>query len=51
MFYKNKSNDSSPHGNTYFEIVSGVLQRDTLVLYMFMICLDYVWGVSIDKAH
>ena len=31
----------------YFNIVTGVLQRDTLVPYLF-ICLDYVLRTSID---
>ena len=30
-------------------IVAGVLQGDTLVLYLFIICLDYVLRTSIDK--
>ena len=33
----------------YFDIVAGVLQRDTLAPYLFMICLDYVLRTSIDK--
>ena len=33
----------SPDGDTeYFDIVAGVLQRDTLAPYLFIICLDYV---------
>ena len=33
----------SPDGDTeYFDIVTGVLQGDTLALYLFIICLDYV---------
>ena len=40
----------SPDGDTdYFDIVEGVLQRDTLVPYLFIICLDYVLRTSIDK--
>ena len=39
-----------PDGETeYFDIVAGVLQRDTLALYLFIICLDYVLWTSIDK--
>ena len=39
----------SPDGDTdYFDIVAGVLQGDTLVLYLF-ICLDYVLRTSIDN--
>ena len=33
----------------YFDIVAGVLQKDTLAPYMFIICLDYVLRTSIDK--
>ena len=33
----------------YFDIVAGVLQRDTLTPYLFIICLDYVPRTSIDK--
>ena len=35
----------------YFNIVSGVLQGDTLVPYLFIICLDYVLRTSIDKIR
>ena len=33
----------------YFDIVSGVLQGDTLTPYLFIICLDYVLRTSVDK--
>ena len=33
----------------YFDIVAGVLQRDTLASYLFIICLVYVLRTSIDK--
>ena len=51
MLYRNtKVKVSSPGGDTdYFDIVAGVLQRDTLVPYHFTICLDYVLRTSIDK--
>ena len=40
----------SPDGDTeYFDIVAGVLQGDTLALYLFIIYLDYVFRTSIDK--
>ena len=40
----------SPDGDTdYFEIVAGVLQGDTLAPYLFIICLDFVLRISIDK--
>ena len=32
-----------------FDITAGMLQRGTLVLYLFIICLDYVLRTSIDK--
>ena len=39
-----------PDGDTdYFDIVAGVLQGDTLAPYLFIICLDYVLRVSINK--
>ena len=42
----------SPDGDTeYFNIVSGVLQGDTLAPYLFIICLDYVLRTSIDKIR
>ena len=31
-----------------FDIVAGVLQRDILAPYLFIICLDYVLRTSID---
>ena len=42
----------SPDGDTeYFDIVAGVLQGDTLALYLFIISLDYVLRTSIDKIR
>ena len=42
----------SPDGDTeYFDIVAGVLQGDTQVQYLFIICLDYVLRTSIDKIR
>ena len=35
----------------YFDIVAGVLQRDTLSPHLFIICLDYVLRTSIDKIR
>ena len=35
----------------YFDIVSGVLQGDTLAPYLFIICRDYVLRTSIDKIN
>ena len=44
ILYRNtKVKVQSPDGDTeYFDIVAGVLQGDTLALYLFIICLDYV---------
>ena len=51
MLYKNtKAKVRSLDGDTdYFDIVAGVLQGDTLAPYLFIICLDYVLRMSIDK--
>ena len=51
MLYKNKKvKVRSPDRYTdYFDIVAGVLQGDTLAPYFFIICLDYVLRMSIDK--
>ena len=39
----------SPDENTdFFDIVTEVLQEDTLPPYLFIICLDYVRRTSID---
>ena len=40
----------SPDGDTeMFDIIAGVLQRDTLAPFLFIICLDYVLRTSIDN--
>ena len=51
ILYRNtKVKVRSPDGDTeYFDIVAGVLQGNTLAPYLFIICLDYVLGTSIDK--
>ena len=51
ILYRNtKVKVRSPDGDTeYFDIVAGVLQGDTVTPYLFIICLDYVLGTSIDK--
>ena len=50
MLYKNtKSKVRSPDEDTdFFDIVTGVLQKYTLAPYLFIICLDYVFRMSID---
>ena len=49
--YKNtKVKVCSPDGDTgYFDIAAGVLQGDTLVPCLFIICLDYLLRMWIDK--
>ena len=50
-FIKNtKVKVRSPDGDTdYFDILAGVLQKDTLAPYLFIICQDYVLWTSVDK--
>ena len=50
MLYKNtKVKVRSSDGDIdYFDIVAGVLQRDTLGPYLLIICQDYVLTMSID---
>ena len=43
VFPKNmKAMVHSADRDTDFDIVTGVLQDDTLALYLFILCLDYV---------
>ena len=44
MLYKNmKAMVGSPDGDPdFFDIFAGVLQRDSLAPYLFIICLDYL---------
>ena len=53
ILYRNtKVKVRSPDGDIeYFDIVAGVLQRDTLAPYLFIICLDYALRTSIDKIR
>ena len=49
VLYKNtKAMVHSPDGNTDFFIVTGVLQGDTIVAYLFIICLNYILQMMID---
>ena len=50
MLYKNtKVKVRLPCGDTdFYDIVTGVLQRDSLAPYLLIICLDYVLRTSID---
>ena len=39
----------SPVGDTdLFDIITGVLQEDTLTPFLFLICLDYILQTSIN---
>ena len=51
MLYKNpKIKVHSPDGDTdNFDIVAGILQRETLASYLFIICLGYMLRMSNDK--
>ena len=51
ILYRNtKVKVLSPDGDwDYFDIVVGIPQGDTLNPYLFIICLDYVLRISIDK--
>ena len=53
ILYRNtKVKVRSPDGDTkYIDIVAGVLQGDTQAPYIFIICLDYVLRISIDKIR
>ena len=53
ILYRNtKVKVRSPDGDTeYFDIVAGVLQGDMLAPYLFIICLDYMLRISIDKIR
>ena len=53
ILYRNtKSMVRSPDGDTdFFDILAGVLQGDTLAPFLFVICLDYVLRISIDKCN
>ena len=50
LYWNTKVKTRSPDGDTdYFDIVTGVLQGDTLGPYLFIICFDYVLRTSVDK--
>ena len=53
ILYRNtKGKVHSTDGDTeYFDIVAGVLQGDTLAPHLFIICLEYVLRMSIDKIR
>lgn len=49
--YKNaRSGDRSYDSNTtYFNTIVGVLQRNKIATYLFMLSIDYVLQISADK--
>ena len=50
IYINTKVKVRSPDGDIdYIDIVTGVLQGDTFVPYLFIICLDYVLRTFIDK--
>ena len=51
MLYRNmKVKVHSLDGDVdYFDIVASMLQGDTLVLYLFIICLDYMQSIDYMK--
>ena len=53
MLYKNtRAMVRSPDDDTgFFDIVAGVLQGNTFVPYMFIICQDYVLRTSLKDLH
>ena len=53
ILYRNtKSMVRSPDGDTdFFDILAGVLQGDTLAPFLFVICSDYVFRISVDKCN
>ena len=53
MLYKNTNvKVRSPNWDTvFFDIVTGVLQGDTLAPYLFIICLDDVFRSVIDSMR
>ena len=50
MFFKDtRAMVRSPDGDPgFFDIVTGILQENTLVQFLFLICQDYVLQTSID---
>ena len=52
LYWNTKVKVRSPDGDTeYFDIVAKVLQGNTIVPNLFIICLDYVLRTSIDKIR
>ena len=50
LYTDTKSMVRSPDGDTdFFDVISGVLQGDTLAPYLFVICLDYALRKAFDS--
>ena len=48
-YIKTKVKVHSPSGDPdYYDIIAGVLQRDTLAPYLFIVSLEYMLRTSID---
>ena len=51
ILYRNtKSRVKSLMETEFFDVLAGVLEGDTLVPFLFVVCLDYVLRISVDKA-
>ena len=35
----------------FFDVLAGMLEGDTLAPFLFVICLDYVLRISVDKCN
>ena len=52
MLYKNmKAMVYSPCGDSIFDIVPGVLQRDKLSPFLFIIYLDFILWIGLRKKN
>ena len=52
LYTQAKAKVITPYGETeLFDIVAGVLQGDTLAPFIFIIVLDYVLRISLDKQN
>ena len=53
IMYKNtEAMVRSPDGDTtFFEIMAGVIQGDTLAPYLFIICLDYALRILAERNN
>ena len=52
MYSNTKLTVRSPDGDAeFFDILAGVLQGDTLAPFLFVISLDYVLRIPVDKCN